>query len=163
MKSTDSIAAIAVALIAAPLHAGDVKKWIDADGTLTYGDVPPPGVNWTETVGHSAPGAGPADSDYYAPQNRLYRLQAERRRKAQQRRQRQDAAREDERLRQQSLDQRRKAEKTREKRTKSCTHYRARLAESEHRTIQAYRHEADRLREASRLALLKKQEAKYCD
>jgi hypothetical protein len=163
MKTTVKMLAIAVILLVRPLHAGGIKKWIDEDGTLTFGDAPPPGVNWTETSRRPDPGADLADSDYYAPQNRLYRLQAKSRRKAHQRRQLRDAALEDERLRQQSLDQHRNSEKTRDIKTKTCNHYRARLREYEHRTIQAYRREADRLRDASRLARLELQEAEHCD
>jgi hypothetical protein len=174
MKTTTTMAAIAVVLIAMPLHSGGIKKWFDADGTITFGDVPPPGAISTETIRHHsavtgpalqpAPSeAGPAVSDYYSPEKQLRRMEAKSRQKNIQYRQQRNAARQDKLLRQQSIDRRRKAEQERRIHRARCNQYRARIDEYEHKTIQAYRNELERLSDESQLARLKELEAVHCN
>jgi hypothetical protein len=157
MKTTLSI----LLLILLPaLHAGDIRRWIDEDGTLTFGDAPPPKATDIEIVTYPAHDTRIETGDYYAPRNQLYRLQSERRQKASRRR---EAALEGERLRQQGQDQRRTESRQRAVRAQKCKHTRARLGEYEHRSIQAYRNEADRLRDESQLARIRKLETEHCD
>jgi len=157
MKTTLSILLL---IMLSPAHGGDIKRWIDIDGTLTFGDAPPPKATGIEIVTYPAHDTGIETGDYYAPRNQLYRLQSERKRKASRRR---VAALEDERLRQQGQDQRRTESRQRAVRAQKCKHARARLREYEHRSIQTYRNEADRLRDESQLARLRKLETEHCD
>ncbi|NNG11696.1 MAG: DUF4124 domain-containing protein [Halobacteria archaeon] len=174
MKTTNTMAAIAVVLVATPLHSGGIKKWIDADGTITFGDVPPPGAINTETIRHhastpgpalkaTASGTGAATSDYYSPEKQLRRIEAKSRQKKIQSRQQRNAARQDELSRQQSIDRRHETEKERRIHRARCNQYNARIDEYEHKTIQGYRHEADRLSDRSQLARLRKLETELCD
>jgi hypothetical protein len=163
MKTSNTMAAIAIVLVATPLHSGGIKKWIDADGTVTFGDVPPPGAINTETIRRHAAGAGAAASDYYSPEKQLRRMEAKSRQKNIQYQQQRNAARQDELLRQQSINRRHEAEKERRIHRASCNQYRAGIDEYEHKTIQGYRNEADRLSDKSQLARLRKLETEVCD
>ena len=174
MKTTASITVIVGALIAMPLYSGGIKKWLDADGTVTFGDVPPPGATHTETLRRHArdsqsvlstqpEGYGTTNVDYYSPQNQLRRMQDERRQNDHQRQQRRETARQERRLRRQATNRLVATKKARMVQREKCNHYRARLGEYEHKTIQAYRSEADRLSDRSQLVRLRKLVAEYCD
>lgn len=174
MKSINTMAGIAILIIALPLHAGGIKKWLDEDGTLTFGDVPPPGAIKIETLRDSRTDSASAlrpvpsrnrsvASDYYSPQNQLHRMEAARRQQDDQRRQGRKTASREGLLRQQALNRHRHAGKDRQVHRARCTHYRARIDEYEHKTIQAYRREADRLSDRSQLARLRKLATEHCD
>ncbi len=174
MKTTTTMTAISVVLIAMPLHSGGIKKWIDADGTITFGDVPPPDAINMETIRHhsavtgpalktTASGTGAAASDYYSPEKQLRRMEAKSRQKNNQYRQQRNAARQDELSRQQSINRRHEAEKERRIHRARCNQYRARIDEYEHKAIQAYRHETERLGDRSQLARLRILETEVCD
>jgi hypothetical protein len=168
MKTTPALASIAVVLLATPLHSGGIKKWIDEDGNITFGDAPPPDAVNMETIRQHAPGpaqpvAGSANSDYYSPQKQLRRMEANSRLKGRDYQQRRKAARQSNLLQQQAIMQRRKVEKERQIHRARCRQYRTSIDEYEHKTIQAYRNEADHLSDKSQLARLKKLEIEHCN
>jgi hypothetical protein len=163
MKTINTMAAIAMVLVATPLHSGGIKKWIDADGNVIFGDVPPPDAINTETIRRHAAGAGAVAGDYYSPEKQLHRMEVKNRQKNIQSRQQRNAARQDELLRQQSINRRHEAEKKRRIHRARCNQYKARIDEYEHKTIQGYRHETERLSDKSQLARLRILETEVCD
>jgi hypothetical protein len=92
-------------ILATTAQAGSVKKWVDADGNVTFGDAPPPSVTNPEKVkvqeayspsapsstapsslpSSSSPSNSPATDDYYSPQNQLRRMKAQERQEKQER------------------------------------------------------------------------------
>ncbi len=163
MKPTDTLKALILLLLSTPLHSAGIKKWIDADGTLTYGDVPPPGATGTEIIRQPTLESGSETDSGSSLQNRLRRLQSDVRTRDELRRQQRDSARTHERAVQQATHRRHAALRAEKIRREKCHHYGARIGEYEHRTMQAYRNEGDRLRDESQLASLRKLEAEQCD
>ncbi len=162
MKATLATAAISVALLATPLHSGGIKKWFDEDGNITFGDAPPPGAINTETIMRHSPKPGSSASSYYSLQNQLTRMRARKKQEELQRQQKRTAARQDDLFRQQAMKQHQDAEKDKQLSMAKCSQHRARIEEYEHKTIQAYRNEAKRLSDKSRLATLRKLETEHC-
>jgi hypothetical protein len=75
-----AVCACALTVLAATAHSGSVKKWVDADGNVTFGDAPPPSVTNSEKIkvqesyspsapSHNTPSAVPSappvSDDYY--------------------------------------------------------------------------------------------------
>jgi hypothetical protein len=50
MKNMLRLICIFTFILAATAHAGSIKKWVDADGNVTFGDAPPPSVTNPEKV-----------------------------------------------------------------------------------------------------------------
>lgn len=162
MKTTPAMASIAVVLLATPLHSGGIKKWVDEDGNISFGDVPPPGAIKTETIKRHVPGPRSAASDYYSPQNQLHRMRANKTQEDFQRRQKKKTARQHELSRQQAIMRRHNAEKDKQRNMARCSQYRAKIDEFEHKTIQAYSNKSDRLSDKSHLETLRKLETEHC-
>lgn len=57
------VALLAIFLIlSAPAHAQQIKKWVDSEGKVHYGDQPPPGVKEQNVTIKASPGSPPPAS-----------------------------------------------------------------------------------------------------
>ena len=160
------------------VHAGGVKKWVDENGQVHFGDAPPPSVTKTESVKvpHSSSATHNADTpgqaadegasnvgdDYYSPQNQLRRMEQQRAYEQQLRmQQRSDVQREE--LLQQYKESHETVQKQQDKIDNAyCERYRARVEEYEHKLMGTYKSEQDRLSDKSHLGTLKVLQARYC-
>ena len=169
-------------ILAATTHAGSIKKWVDADGNVSFGDAPPPSVTNSEKVKvqesykpsapsstapsslpSSSPSSSPATDDYYSPQNQLKRMEEQKARERQARRERKaDAAREE-----LYEYQKKKAEYDAQRKDKlnsaACDVYTAKVEEHEHMMDGSRVSEAENLKNKTRLATLKNLQAHYCN
>ena len=50
MRNMLQLVCIFTFILATTTHAGGIKKWVDADGNVTFGDAPPPTVTNSEKV-----------------------------------------------------------------------------------------------------------------
>ena len=159
-------------------HAGGVKKWVDENGQVHFGDVPPPSATKSESIkvpyssdathsvdtpGQAAEeGASSGGDDYYSPQNQLRRMEQQRAYEQQMRIQQRSDATSEELLQQYKESQERTQRQQDKIDSASCEKYTARVAEYEHKLMGTYRSEEDRLSDKSHLGTLKVLQARYC-
>ncbi len=169
--------AVALVLIASSPIAGGIKKWVDKDGNVHFGDVPPPSVTNTETIkeikGHTYNpkssdqprpiGAKSSGSDYDSPQNQPDRMKAGGQEEDLQSQQRRDAAEKSELLRQAREIQKMNAEKQRVINAENCERYQEYIEEYEHKLMKGYEAESDRHSDESHLAKLRSLKARNCN
>ena len=166
-------------LLSLSVNAGGIKKWVDEDGKVHYGDVPPPSVTKTESVKvphssdvtHSAETQekaveGDASSsggdDYYSPQNQLRRMEEQKEYEQRMHLQRRNDARSEELLQQYKESQERSQKQQDKIDSASCEKYTANVEEYEHRLMGPYSSEEKRLSDKSYLGTLKALQARYC-
>ena len=168
-------------ILAATTHAGSIKKWVDADGNVSFGDAPPPSVTNSEKVKvqesykpsapsstapsslpSSSPSNSPATDDYYSPQNQLRRMKAQETQERLERQQKKSAARSEELYRKQMEVYDRSAVQKGRVDEANCELYKAKLNEHEYQMQRGYTSEGDRLSQEKRLAVLNRLKAGYC-
>jgi hypothetical protein len=156
MTRTGRVIGLLLLTAFASAAAGPVRKWVDADGRIHFGDAPPP--NAASVVVSPEPASHPSSAED-APEGlrpgerrMLERIEREERefveareRSAKELAQR-DAARA----------HKKKVEKAK------CKYYRALVREHEHALKQGYRNSARRLHDETKLELYERQAAMYC-
>ena len=140
-------------------YAGSIKKWVDADGKVHFGDAPPAETQTNEIKVKPASGT-PArrqvrqrpGSDYYSPQNQLGRLEARREIGIARQRARWDA-------------ERRRGERGKKAKVDAaeCNYYEAMERKYKHRLNQGYKSKSDKLDDEVTLAQIKSILADQCE
>lgn len=162
-------------LLSLTAHAGGIKKWVDEDGNVHFGDIPPPNAINTEsvkvqksiiatksTLPPDKDAGNPSTGDYYSPQNQLRRMEAQNEREQRMRMQRRSEARSEELSRQQKKMHEKSSEHQKIVDKSKCDLYEARANEQEHKIKKGYSSDKKKLEDISHLATLNRLKAEYC-
>jgi hypothetical protein len=180
LKSSLHLLFIFTLLLSSTTYAGNIKKWVDKDGNVHFGDVPPPSVTNTETVkvqksrastenripienvaASEASGTTNSD-DHYSLQNQLRRMEAKNKQKNRERMLRRNERRSEELHRQQMDIYKKNASHQKRVDEAKCAQYKAKYKEYERNMKVGYRRGDDKLEQESLLATLNSLKAEYC-
>lgn len=165
-------------LPASQLESGGVYKWTDENGQVHFGDAPPPSVSDKKKIQfpesdqpilhEPANSESPAvrsitpEPDYYSSQNQLIRMQEQRARERQERREKEADAAKRELYEYQQEKAGIDAQHRQKTNAASCNLYTARINEQEELINRSSKNDPNALKNNTKLAQLKRIQAHYC-